>query len=457
MRRPVDSRRLAARSLATSPEAARQLACWLVPGPIATVMLLTAALKRSVKIGEFITLARHENSTLPAFPRVALEEVPAPPPGRSETQYHEVTSANFGSVVWAGPWKYLQWLVVFARFPAERTSCMVYRFAVLLLIALSAHVGCQRGESSGPGVVLLRYNPGSESTEQREKGFLETLAKEYPGINVISSNQYAGTTPELALDKATDVLNKYHDRVTGIFAVCEPNANGLLGALENTGLAGKVKSIVFDPSPALIKAMADDKVHGIVLQDPVTMGYLGVKTMVAHLEGNPVEKRIVTGEYVATPENMNDGPMRKLLEPAQYDGGEQPANVKYRIAVIPKGTTHEFWKSVHAGAAQAAKEAGNVEILWKGPLQENDTEGQINVVQEFITKKVDGLVLAPLDSQALVAPVKDAKLQGMPTVIFDSGLADESIVVSYAATDNYHGGALAAHRLAEVLGAQQEP
>ena len=155
---------------------------------------------------------------------------------------------------------------------------------------------------------------------------------------------------------------------------------------------------------------------------------------------------------------MNDEKMKKLLEPAQYsDDGEQPANVKYRIAVIPKGTTHEFWKSVHAGAAKAAKEAGNVEIFWKGPLQENDAEGQINVVQEFITKKVDGIVLAPLDSQALIAPVKDAKQQGIPTVIFDSGLGDESIIVSYVATDNYHGGALAARRLAEVLGVKPKP
>jgi ribose transport system substrate-binding protein len=241
--------------------------------------------------------------------------------------------------------------------------------------------------------------------------------------------------------------------VTGIFAVCEPNANGVLGALENTGLAGKVKSIAFDPSPALIKGLAEGKVHGIVLQDPVTMGYEGVKTMVAHLEGKEVEKRIVTGEYVATPENMDTSEMRKLLEPAQYeDDGQQPTDVKYRIAVIPKGTTHEFWKSVHAGAAQAAKEAGNVEVLWKGPLLENDADGQINVVQEFITRGVDGLVLAPLDSQALVAPVKDAQQQGIPTVIFDSGLADESIIVSYVATDNYHGGALAARRMAEVLG-----
>ena len=232
---------------------------------------------------------------------------------------------------------------------------MPRRFTILLLIVLCALVGCRSRESVAPGVVLLRYNPGSESTEQREKGFLDTLAKEYPKINVISSNQYAGTTPESALDKATDVLNKYQDRVTGIFAVCEPNANGVLGALENTGLAGNVKALVFDPSPALIKGLADGKVHGIVLQDPVTMGYQGVKTMVAHLEGNKVEKRIVTGEYVATPENMESESMKKLLEPAQYqDDGVTPSEVKYRIAVIPKGTTHEFWKSVHAGAARAA-------------------------------------------------------------------------------------------------------
>jgi ribose transport system substrate-binding protein len=188
------------------------------------------------------------------------------------------------------------------------------------------------------------------------------------------------------------------------------------------------------------------------------MGYQAVKTMLAHLQGQKVEKRIVTGVYVATRENMAEAQMKKLLEPAQFGGeSEKPAEIKYRLAVIPKGTTHEYWKSVHAGAAQAAKEAGNVEIFWKGPLQENDTEGQINVVQEFITKKVDGLVFAPLDSQALIAPVKDAQRQGIPTVVFDSGLGDESIIVSYVATDNYEGGALAARRLAQVLAEKPKP
>jgi ABC-type sugar transport system substrate-binding protein len=328
----------------------------------------------------------------------------------------------------------------------------------LILAMVIAQLGCRRTDSGGPGVMLLRYNPGSESTEQREKGFLETMAKEFPQVKVISSDQYAGTTPEAALDKATDVLNKYHDRVRGIFAVCEPNATGVLGALENTDLTGKVKAVVFDPNRELNKALTDEKLHGIVLQDPVTMGYLGVKTMLDHLQGQDVEKRIVTGVYVATRENMAADPIKRLLEPAQFrDDGERPTNVKFRLAVIPKGTTHEFWKSVHAGAAQAAKEAGNVEIFWKGPLQENDTDGQINVVQEFITKKVDGIVLAPLDSQALIAPVKDAQQQGIPTVIFDSGLGDESIIVSYVATDNYEGGALAARRLAEVLANEPKP
>ena len=122
-----------------------------------------------------------------------------------------------------------------------------------------------------------------------------------------------------------------------------------------------------------------------------------------------------------------------------------------RIAVIPKGSTHEFWSSVHAGAEKAAAELGNVEVLWKGPLLENDREQQINIVDDFRVQQVDGICLAPLDSQALVAPVEAAKNEGIPTVIFDSGLDNSAAVVSYVATDNYHSGVLAAERMAEVL------
>jgi ribose transport system substrate-binding protein len=167
-------------------------------------------------------------------------------------------------------------------------------------------------------VILLRYNAGSESTEQREEGFLDTLKGEFPGIEVISSKEYAGTTPEQSLDKATQVLSNFKDRVNGIFAVCEPNANGILIALKETQLVGKVKFVAFDSSDDLIRAMGDAACHGIVLQDPVTMGYQSVQAIVKSIRGEKVEKRIGTGEFLATPENMKSPEMDKLLNPERY-------------------------------------------------------------------------------------------------------------------------------------------
>ena len=127
-------------------------------------------------------------------------------------------------------------------------------------------------------------------------------------------------------------------------------------------------------------------------------------------------------------------------------GGEKAL----RVAVIPKGTTHEFWKSIHAGAARAARELG-VQIYWKGPQKEDDRAQQITVVEDFVSRGVDGIVLAPLDDRALVRPVADAVREGIPVVVIDSGLQGEDYA-SYVATDNYKGGVLAARRLGELLG-----
>jgi ribose transport system substrate-binding protein len=94
---------------------------------------------------------------------------------------------------------------------------------------------------------------------------------------------------------------------------------GVLSALEQEGLAGKVVFVGFDPSPHLIEAMREKKVHGLVLQDPVAMGYLSVKTLVASLRGEKVDRRIPTGEVMATPENMSSPEIHKLLNPEQAD------------------------------------------------------------------------------------------------------------------------------------------
>lgn len=166
-------------------------------------------------------------------------------------------------------------------------------------------------------VILLRYKPGSESTEQREAGFLEEMAKEKE-IEVISSDQHGGTTPEEAMAKATQLLNKYRDEVNGIFAVCEPNCNGTLEALKQTGLAGKVQFVAFDPSEALIAGLTDKSVAGIVLQDPFEMGRQSVIALAKHIRGESVESVIATGEYVATGENKDTAPFDRLLKPKQF-------------------------------------------------------------------------------------------------------------------------------------------
>lgn len=166
-------------------------------------------------------------------------------------------------------------------------------------------------------VILLRYNVGSESTHKREEGFLAEL-KKFPGIEIVSSDKYSGTTPETSLAACQQLLLNYRDKVEGMFAVCEPNGVGMLGALEEAGLAGKVKFVGFDSGPRLVEAMAAGKMDGIVLQDPDAMGYLAVKTMVQHLRGEKVEKRLPTGEYVAVPENMKTADMQRLLQPPLF-------------------------------------------------------------------------------------------------------------------------------------------
>jgi len=168
-------------------------------------------------------------------------------------------------------------------------------------------------------VIMLRYQEGSASTMKREQGFLDVLEK-YPEIEVVSSNQYGGATTESAYLASENLLAPLRTpdgglTIDGIFCPNESTAFAMLRALQDSGLAGKVKYVGFDSSERLVKGLETGEIHGLVLQDPINMGYLGVKTMVKHLQGEKVDKRIDTGSVVATPENMNDPEMKKLLEP----------------------------------------------------------------------------------------------------------------------------------------------
>ena len=120
------------------------------------------------------------------------------------------------------------------------------------------------------------------------------------------------------------------------------------------------------------------------------------------------------------------------------------------VGVVPKGTNHTFWQSVHAGAIKAGEEF-NLEILWNAPQMEIDSARQISIVENLITRQVDGIVLAPVDEDALVTVVERAADSGIPVAIFDSAINTERII-TFVVTDNYQGGVMAADRMGEILG-----
>jgi ribose transport system substrate-binding protein len=167
-------------------------------------------------------------------------------------------------------------------------------------------------------VILLRYLEGSASTNEREEGFLDAM-KENPGIEVISANQYAGATIETAMTASEKLINGNKDffsgGVNGIFCPNESSAAGMLRALETSGFAGKVKFVGFDSSDTLVAGLEKGWIDALVVQNPIKMGDLAVRSMVAHLKKETVKKRIDTGAMVVDKENLSQPDVEALVKP----------------------------------------------------------------------------------------------------------------------------------------------
>ena len=164
-------------------------------------------------------------------------------------------------------------------------------------------------------VILLRYAEGSASTQDREDGFLQEIKQKYPNIELLSTDQYAGATRDTAKRASENLLNRFGDDVQGIFCPNESTTAGMLSALQDAGKAGKVMFVGFDTSQSFIDAMRAKQLHGIVVQNPFNMGYLGVRTMVDSSQGKTVEKRIDTGVIMITPDNLDAAETQALLHP----------------------------------------------------------------------------------------------------------------------------------------------
>jgi ribose transport system substrate-binding protein len=165
-------------------------------------------------------------------------------------------------------------------------------------------------------VVLLRYGVGSASTTEREAGFLEAL-KKVPDITVISENRYAGPTVATAKSEAMKLVDQLK-QADGVFTPNESSTLGMLGALRDNGLAGKIKFVGFDATPPLVEGLQKGEFVALISQDPTKMGYLAVETCVKHIRGEKVEPLIDTGVRVITPHDLKDPDTRKFLNlPAQ--------------------------------------------------------------------------------------------------------------------------------------------
>ena len=163
-------------------------------------------------------------------------------------------------------------------------------------------------------LLMLRYAEGSDSTMQREKGFQDGMKELAPNVVWVSDNQYGGVTSESAFQAAQNLLNKF-DQLDGIFTPNESSTFGMLRALQTSGRAGKVKFVGFDTSEPLLQGLRKGDIHGLTAQNPFKMGYLGVKTAVAAIKGEPVEKRIDTGVAMITADNIETPEIRELVNP----------------------------------------------------------------------------------------------------------------------------------------------
>jgi ribose transport system substrate-binding protein len=158
-------------------------------------------------------------------------------------------------------------------------------------------------------VVMLRVAANQTSILDREKGFLEVMAK-YKDIQLI--DRYAGVTVDDAVNESLKMSNKLKE-ADGIFCSYEQTTKAMLIALRKLGLAGKVKFIGFDIPVEAVKALKEGEISALVAQDPARMGYLSIKAMVDYLRGKKINPMIDTDVQIVTRENINSPEIQKLL------------------------------------------------------------------------------------------------------------------------------------------------
>ena len=162
-------------------------------------------------------------------------------------------------------------------------------------------------------VAMVLHAPGSLSTMDREQGFEEVIAGEYPAIRIVA-RPYSMSDRAKAVAAAENIFTAHPD-LDGIFASTEPSASGISLALKSRGLAGKVKFVGFDSSDTMIEDLKAGVLHATVIQDPFRIGYEAVKSLVDKIQGRQPPKRLDLQARVIRPSDLGRPEVRELLAP----------------------------------------------------------------------------------------------------------------------------------------------
>lgn len=163
-------------------------------------------------------------------------------------------------------------------------------------------------------VGLLPFIKGAGSSDDRERGFKEGIAK-YPQIELGDRVLYSNSDVSVGLDKTKSMLTSTPD-LAGIFAANQGGAEGAIQAVRQLGKVGKVKLVCYDASEAEIQALRDGVVEALIVQNPYRMGYEGVHTAMKAVKGEKIEPRVIdTGVTKVTRENLDTPEIQQLLNP----------------------------------------------------------------------------------------------------------------------------------------------
>ncbi len=303
-------------------------------------------------------------------------------------------------------------------------------------------------------VYIQNVKPGISSTDAREVGCKAALA-EYPDITLVGVD-YNDDDPSKAQAQVEAMLQKNPD-LGGIFGTNVFSAQGAGQVVANQGLSGKVKVVAFDATETAIEMLKAKTVDMVIAQKPSDMGYLAVEMAVAYLDGaTSIPKHIPTGYQIITRDNMDDPKVAQFFYTAEI-GKIEPKTEGLKVGFLA-GVQDPFYFTMQRGAELAAENFG-VELVTQIPENWNATV-QTPMLDAMVARgDLDFLFLAPVDKEAMVAPLQKAYDAGLPLLTVDTFIGDGNYLtgtvkfpLSFIASDNELGGKLACEALADAIG-----